>query len=168
MTELQRRFAVAERDGAVGVETGEAREAVFRSVRRRRAVRGVSATAAVAFAIVGVTVAMNAIVDSHRPVPPAVQPQLVEASAVTVLKPGAIPPEIGAARMWSEVDDRWSLALLGASETPYGGQAIGKSALALVAPDGRTSTVAQFESPGQSQLLAWDPVFRTALLSTSP
>ena len=168
MTELQQRLANAERGGGSGIDVGDARGVVFRSVRRRRAARATGLVAGVAVAAIGLAVATVAIVQDHRPLPPAVQPTVTQASDLTTLVQGQLDVVGSARRMWDQVDDRWALAMVGERINPDGDRAVRPFALLLTAPDGRTATVAKVDAPGESQLLAWDPVNRTALLSTTP
>ena len=67
--------------------------------------------------------------------------------------------------MWNEIDDRWVLALWAPNPGAPSGLGMNDYALVVVAPDGRTWKVADVNTFNRAQLLAWDPVARTALLA---
>ncbi|MGC4176086.1 hypothetical protein [Demequina sp.] len=166
MNDLQQRLIAAERSGATGVDALAAKYEVMRSVQRRRTGRALGMGVGAIVAAAGVTLAALNLVNIPTPVPPAIQPQVVDvtsrdAVSVTKLDQGEYPTFPSSARVFDLIDDRWALAMW--EMEPNAGVM-----LIIVGPDGSTWNANLVAVDPDAQLLAWNPAARTALISTSP
>ena len=171
MTELRERLLSAERKGGAGAAIGAVKADVFRAVGRRRAGRAAGIAGAATVGVIVAVAATVAVFDAHQPVLPAhstVQPVVTDASSMTSVQPGEAPVMPVSRRMWDEIDDRWVLALWGASSNPTGDSAPRSFDLVIVSPDGATANVSSILANSTPQLVAWSPIYMTALITTAP
>ena len=167
MTDLRDRLLDAERAGAMGVSGAGVGAALVPAVRRRKTFRAAAVSAVVvAVAIVFAAAGVSFLKNSHV-VEPAVAPVVEDAPQVTSAALESTPGETPTEQMWSEIDDSWVLTLW-APHAFAGTGAVQSLHFVVVAPDGRTWDLRSQPLNTDAQLLSWDPVARTALISTSP
>lgn len=170
MTELRERLLSAEHAATTASGLESAKDRVFHGVRRRRAARSTGLTLAALVVVGGTAMVSASLLESHRSTPPAgevtVPATVVDASDMSAYDVGEVPSAPVPRREWDLIDDRWAMAVWAPVNAAWKNSFALDYPLLLTAPDGRSWTAATVKDTVAPAILAWDPVAKTALVTS--